>query len=134
MFLRVQCLYYSFFRLLKHKNQNLGTIFTTFTYVPNRLTQCITTWDFLIIFDSDFPSYTLMSISHHLVVKTQDTIIWFVHTSHITSQSINPQHTNIQIFKLSRLMSITHHSVVSTQDTMFRFAHTYHITSQSINP
>ena len=46
-----------------------------------------------------------MSISHHRVVKTLHTIFRFAHTSHRKSQSVNLQHTSIQISKLSGLVS-----------------------------
>ena len=48
--------YSFFFLLLTHKNQAFGTIFTTFTSIPNCSTQFCTTLHCLIKLDSDIPS------------------------------------------------------------------------------
>src|SRR4029434_4925409 len=96
---------YSFSQLLTHKKRDFGTICTTFTSCTNRSTQFGTTPHSLICIRLIFLVYTLMSITHHLVVKTLHTM--FSCCTHFSSksQSINLQHTNSQISKHSGLLS-----------------------------
>ena len=77
---------------------------------------CWVFYSFFLHYTLTFPVYTLISITHHLVVKTLHTMFsccthlesqvksWDF-TSQVKSQSIDLQHTTIQISKHSGLVS-----------------------------
>ena len=99
--------YYSFSQLLTHKKPKFGTICTTFSSCTNRPTQFGTTSHSLICIRLWLSFFTLWCQLHITLLSkhyTQCSVV--AHTSQVKSQSINLQHTNIQISKHSGLLPV----------------------------